>query len=94
MVFRIDIKSLIVGLLVGLAAMFVMGAASGSNKAVYQFRMAAVSRTDGTDSYVVYGRMHTGTGKIDTWRYVLRTNKVIPHRGDNPGILLGPDSGD
>jgi len=93
MVFRIDIKSLIVGLLIGLAVIFVLGAASGSNKGVYQFRMAAFSRTDASDAYVVYGRMHTGTGKIEAWRYSLRTSKVIPPPGDNPSVLIAPDSG-
>lgn len=94
MAFRIDIKSLIVGLLIGLAAIFVLGAASGGNEGVYQFSMAAVSGTDVSQDYVVYGRMHTGTGKIETWKYLLLTNKAIPHRGDNTSILLGPDSGD
>ena len=93
MVFRIDIKSLIVGLLVGLAAIFVLGAASGGNEGVYQFSMAAVGGTDTSQAYVVYGRMHTGTGKIETWKYLLHTNKVIPHLRDNTAILLGPDSG-
>lgn len=92
MVFRIDTKSLIVGLLVGFAAILVLGAASGSKEGVYQFSMAAVSGTDASQAYVVYGRMHTGTGKIETWKYLLHANKAIPHRGDNTNILLWPDS--
>ena len=93
MTFRIDIKSLIVGLLVGLTAIFVLGATSGSNEGVYQLSMAAVSGTDVSEAYIVYGRMHTRTGKIETWKYLLHTDKVIPHLGDNKRILLGPDSG-
>jgi len=93
MTFRVDVKSLILGLLVGLAVIFVLGAASDSNEGVYQLSMAAVSGTDVSEAYVVYGRMHTGTGKIETWKYMLHTNKVVPHLGDNTRILLGPDLG-
>lgn len=91
MAYKIDIKSLIIGLLVGLVAMLVLGATSGRNVGVYQLSMAAVrSEAAGGGEYVIYGRIHTGTGKVETWKYMLYTNNAVPHLGDNTRILLGP----
>ena len=91
MTFRIDIKSLIVGLIIGLVAIFVLGATSSKatssrNEGVYQLSMTAVNDT------VIYGRMHTGTGRIETWRHLLLNKKAIPYSADNMRFLLGPDS--
>jgi hypothetical protein len=94
MTFKMDIKSLIVGLVVGLVAIIVMGATSGNPEDAYQLSMAAVSGTDVSGAYVVYARMHTGSGKIETWKYMLHTNDAIPHLGNNTRKLLGPTSGD
>ncbi len=43
MAYKINIKSLIIGLLIGLVALSVLGATSGENKGVYQLSMAAGS---------------------------------------------------
>ena len=84
MTFKIDIKSLIIGLLAGLVVFSIMGAASSRNPGVYQLSMAA------NEYYVIYGRIHTVTGKIETWKYMINTNDAVPHLGDNTKILLGP----
>jgi len=88
---KIDTKSLIIGLLFGLVALLVLGASSGENNGIYQLSMAAVrDETAGSSQYVIYGRIHTGTGKIETWKYMLHTNNAIPHLGSNTEILFGP----
>lgn len=90
MAYKIDIKSLIIGLLVGLVALLVLGATSGRNAGIYQLSMAAVrSEAAGGGEYVIYGRIHMGTGKVETWKYMLYTNNAVPHLGDNTRILLG-----
>lgn len=86
MTFRIDIKSLIVGLLVGLVAVLVLGATSSRSEGVYQLSMTAHK------GVVIYGRMHTGTGRIETWKHLVES-KAIRHIGDNDRFLLGPTSG-
>jgi hypothetical protein len=86
MTFKVDTKSLIVGLLVGLVALSVLGAASARNEGVYQLSMAANS------IYVIYGRIHTGTGKIETWKYQMGATRAVPHMRDDARILLGPDA--
>jgi hypothetical protein len=96
MAYKIDIKSLITGLLVGLIALSVLGATSGENKGVYQLSMAAgsnsVSSTSSGTGYVIYGRIHTGTGKIETWKYAIGTHQAIPYLRGDTKILLGPDA--
>ena len=87
MPFRIDVKSLIIGLLVGLVAVFVLGAASSRNEGVYQLSMTSDKGS------IIYGRMHTGTGRIETWSHSLNNRKAITYPGDNPRMLLRPDSG-
>ena len=92
MAYKIDIKSLIIGLLAGVIVLLVLGAASGRNEGTYQLSMAAVrSEAAGGSEYVIYGRIHTGTGKIETWKYMLHTNNAVPHLGNNTRILLGPE---
>jgi len=83
---KVNKKGLIVGLLIGLVTAFVFGAVSTRKAGVYQLSMAA------NDGYVVYGRIHTGTGKVETWKYMIGNHGTVPHRGDNTEILLGPDS--
>ena len=90
MAYKIDIKSLIIGLLAGIVMLLVLGAASGRNEGTYQLSMAASHETASGGEYVIYGRIHTGTGKIETWKYMLHTNNAVPHLGDNTRILLGP----
>jgi hypothetical protein len=90
MAYKIDIKSLIIGLLAGIVMLLVLGAASGRNEGIYQLSMAASHETASGGEYVIYGRIHTGTGKIETWKYMLHTNNAVPHLGDNTRILLGP----
>jgi hypothetical protein len=93
MAHKIDIKSLIIGLLVGLVALLALGATSGENKGIYQLSMTAGSSNNSASSsnYVIYGRIHTGTGKIETWKYMIGAHKAVPYLRDNKTILLGPD---
>ena len=91
MTFKVDIKSLVVGLLVGLVALSVLGAASGRNEGSYQLSMAASNAPGSSSAYVIYGRIHTGTGKIETWKYMLNTNDAVPHLGNDTRILHGPE---
>ena len=86
MTFRIDVKSLIVGLIVGLVAVFVLGAASSRNEGVYQLNMTSVNDA------VIYGRMHTGTGKIETQRIQVNSTN-FPLLEYNREFLRGPNSG-
>ena len=86
MTFRIDIKSFIVGLLVGLVAIFVLGATYSKNEEVYQLSMTSVNDA------VIYGRMHTGTGKIETQRIQVNSTN-FPLLEYNREFLRGPNSG-
>ncbi len=81
MVPRIDTKSLLLGLAIGVVAALGLGAVSKPTQAgPYQLCMAA------NEHYVFYGRMHTATGRIETWRYF--TSRV-PSQSDEQ-ILLKP----
>ena len=84
MTFRIDIKSLIVGLLVGFVAVFVLGATTSRNEGVYKLSMAA------NEDFVFYGRVHTGTGRIETQR-ILVNSTSFPLLDDDREFLLGPE---
>jgi hypothetical protein len=86
MIIRLNIKSLVVGLLVGLVAVCLFGAASSRNEGVYQLSMTA------DNDYVIYGRIHTGTGKVETWKYLINNQVTVPHLGDKKDILLGIDA--
>ena len=86
MIYKTDIKSLAVGLFVGLVVLAALGATSNRSDANYQLSMTAA------EGYIVYGRIHTGTGKVETWKYMLHANNAIPHLGDNTNKLLRPDS--
>jgi hypothetical protein len=96
MALKIDIKSLIIGLLIGLFTLLAFGATSVRNKGTYQegtyqLSMAAVGDPQaGNIKYVIYGRIHTGTGKIETWKYNINSNKTVPYIGTDTQILLGP----
>lgn len=91
MAYKIDIKCLIIGLLAGIIVLLVLGAASGRNEGTYQLSIAAVrSEAAGGSEYVIYGRIHTGTGKIETWKYMLNS-RIVPHLGNDERILLGPE---
>jgi hypothetical protein len=90
MAYKIDIKRLIIGLLVGLVALSVLGATSGENKGIYQLSMAASSSSASGPGYIIYGRIHTGTGKVETWKYLIGNSKAVPHLGDDKRILVCP----
>jgi hypothetical protein len=79
MTFKIDIKSSIIGLLVGIVAFLALGATSGKNiEGKYRLSMAA------NDTQVFYGRIHIGTGKFETWKCGRKSNTVPNHGDDNP----------
>lgn len=63
MTLKIDVKSLILGLVLGIAMLLGLGANSEENKpGKYQIDMA-VGRT-----HVYYAKIQTDTGKVETWR--------------------------
>ena len=63
MTLKIDIKSLLLGLVIGIIALLVLGAATRGNSAgKYQVSIAANVRD------VFYVKIHTGTGEIETWQ--------------------------
>ncbi len=60
---KVDIKSLVIGLLIGIVAVLTLGAASrGNNPGQYQVSISANVRN------VFYAKIHTGTGEIETWQ--------------------------
>ncbi len=63
MTLKIDIKSLVLGLVIGIIALLAIGAASrGNNAGKYQVSITANVRD------VFYAKIHTGTGEIETWQ--------------------------
>jgi hypothetical protein len=91
MALKIDIKSFVIGLLIGSSALLAFGATTIKNEGTYQLSMAAVGDPQaGNIKYVIYGRIHTGTGKIETWKYNINSNKTVPYIATNTRILLGP----
>jgi len=89
MALKIDAKSLLVGVVIGLALILAVGAVHNPGNLVpsnvegtrqYQLTMAA------NEMYVFYGRMHIGTGQIETWRHV---TSAVPSIRDEK-ILLKP----
>ena len=81
MALKIEAKSLLLGVVMGLAVILAVGAVHNpGNAGQYQLTMAA------NETYVFYGRMHTGTGQIETWRYV---TSAVPSIRDEE-ILLKP----
>jgi hypothetical protein len=86
MAYKIDIKSFIIGLLVGIVVLLALGATSGKDiEGKYRLSMAA------SDTHVFYGRIHIGTGKVETWKYLKRSN-AVPNRGDDNKILFEPNT--
>jgi len=88
MTLKIDAKSLLMGVVIGLALILAVGAVHNpGNSGQYQLTMAA------NETHVFYGRMHTGTGQIETWRYVtsavpsIRDEKILLQ----PGVKSQPD---
>jgi len=78
---KIDAKSLLAGVVIGLAVILAVGAVHNPDNArQYQLTMAA------NEAYVFYGRINTCTGQIETWRYVTST---VPAMRDEK-ILLQP----
>ena len=91
MVIKIDIKSLLIGLLAGLFVLLVLGAASSKKEGTYQLSMAAVGDPRaGNIKYAIYGRIHTGTGKIETWKLNINSNETVPYIRTKTKILQGP----
>ena len=84
MSFKIDIKSLIFGVLIGFTLLISLGAALDKKTAgEYQLSMAA------DEEYLYFGRMHTGTGRIETWKFIQNHPAVQHQRYDT--ILHEPD---
>ena len=67
----IDTRSLLIGLLLALLLLLALGA--GGRQSEYRLSMAA------SDNWVIYGRINTLTGEVDTWTYMLHSNE-IPRR--------------
>jgi hypothetical protein len=65
---QVDSKSLFIGLLVGLILLLVVGA--GRDEGDYRLSMAA------SGDWVVYGKINTVTGEVDTWTYVLHSSEI------------------
>ena len=83
MQFKIQTRSLVIGICLGIAAALVAGAASGGKDVgQYQLSMAA------NETYVFFGRMDTTTGAIETWK---RSSGRLPHEYEDR-ILLKLDS--
>ena len=60
---KVDIKSLVIGLVIGIIAVLTLGAASrGNNPGQYRVSISANVRN------VFYAKIHTGTGEIETWQ--------------------------
>jgi hypothetical protein len=60
---KVDIKSLVLGFVIGIIALLAIGAATrGSSAGQYQVSVAANVRD------VFYAKIHTGTGEIETWQ--------------------------
>jgi hypothetical protein len=81
---KVDSRSLIIGAFLAITVFLVLGAVPASNKSVYQLSMTAI------DGDVVFARMHTGTGRMETWRCSNTNASLIPRRGNrrefiNPG---------
>ena len=63
MTIKVDIKSLILGLVIGITVLLAIGAASrGNSSGQYQVSIAASIRD------VFHAKIHTGTGEIETWQ--------------------------
>lgn len=70
MTLKVDIKSLMLGLVIGIIALLAIGAGTRGNSAgKYQVSIAAGVRD------VFYAKIHTGTGEIETWQ---TSNNSIP----------------
>lgn len=89
MALKIDAKSLLLGVVIGFALILAVGAVHNPGNLVpsnvegtgqYQLTMAA------NETHVFYGRMHTGNGQIETWRYV---TSAVPSIRDEE-ILFKP----
>jgi len=64
MTLKVDIKSLLLGLVIGIIAILAVGAASrGNNTGKYQISIATGVRGD-----VVYAKIDTSTGEVDAWQ--------------------------
>lgn len=60
---KVDIKSLVLGLVIGILALLAIGAASrGKSIGQYQVSLSANVRD------VFYAKIDTGTGEIETWK--------------------------
>ena len=61
---KVDIKSLLLGLVIGIIAILVLGAGSrGNNTGKHQVSIATGIRGD-----VIYAKIDTSTGEIETWQ--------------------------
>jgi hypothetical protein len=63
MTFKVNIKNLVLGIVIGIVVLLTVGAVSrNNNPGQYQVSIAANARN------VFYAKIHTGTGEIETWQ--------------------------
>lgn len=79
-----ETRSVVVGLLIGLAFSCVLGAAANSKGETYQLSMAA------NDHYVYFGRIHTTSGRVEMWKYSVHAGYAIPTQEDNRNRTIRP----
>jgi hypothetical protein len=66
---QIDVKSIVIGLFIGVVVLLVLGAAGGESRlpagpaGTYQLEVISL------DNQVYYSRINTGTGAVETWKY-------------------------
>ena len=78
MTVRIDLKSALVGLVVGLAVLLVLGAGfSGKDVETYRLDMISMG------GEIIYARTNTSTGQVETWRH---TPSQIPYYRDGAAL--------
>ena len=64
MTLKVDLKSLVLGLIIGIIAILAVGAASrGINAGKHQVSIATGVRGD-----VIFAKIDTSTGEIETWQ--------------------------
>jgi len=66
---QIDVKSIVIGLLIGVAVLLALGAAGGESRlapgpaGTYQLEVISI------ENQVYYTRINTATGAVETWKY-------------------------
>ncbi len=83
MTIKLNASSFIIGALVGIVTVCLFGATTNQSAGNYQLSMAA------NDTYVVYGRMDTRTGKIETWKFFAQNGIAIPRLDSGSPVFDG-----